>query len=225
MHKCEVVIRNSRTVRRIVRRIAGFALVGLTLPLVVGSAATAASSAKAPPDILRAKVFATSSSPNPKPIEFDSLITSIELGQNDADITSRSIAGNVEWALGTFNGFQYPIVSLDQGRRWRIGGAYFGAPWADACAFVSHLRAVSKNVVVGWGGCPGTLYVTWDSGRHWNGVPLPGSLESVRFTRENERVTWINASVSPFSSTKEHPAVVHYTSTNSGRTWTLRSIK
>jgi hypothetical protein len=210
-----------RTFPRLAQAALGITVAGMALPLTLGSVATVASASQSLPPIVKPNVFSPASGDNPEPIAFDSLIASTALGPRDTDVTARSNVGEVEWALASIGGFQYPVVSLNQGRNWRIGGAYFGGPWADACAFVDHLRAVQKNAVVGWGGCPGTLYVTWDSGRHWNGVPLPGGLTSLTFSRASDGAPLMTASVSPFSSTKQHPLAVQYTSNDAGRTWLL----
>jgi hypothetical protein len=201
------------------KRSLALALVSSTLSLgLFGSVTAGASSSHSWPNVVRAHVFYLGN--NPKPIAFDTLIDPKAFSSKPDDITSRSVSGNVQWALGSINSYQYPIVSSDQGSSWRVGGTYFGGPWADACSFVEHLRAVRANVVVGWGGCPGTLYVTWDSGRHWNGVPMPGGLESLTISKSA-----LSANVSPFASTLAHPIVLRYVSRNSGRTWLLTARK
>lgn len=136
-------------------------------------------------------------------------------------VTSPSYVGNVGWALGGADQFQYPFVSTNHGQTWRIGGTYFGGPWADACAFAEHMRAVTASVVMAWGGCPNTLYVTWDRGHHWNAVPVPGNLVSIYAVPHGRSVKVIDATVSTFTTPEQRPRVVHYVSYDAGRTWLL----
>ena len=191
----------------------------MTLVLGVGVTSSGASSSSWPKTI---KAHAFYVAGNPKPLAFGTVVTAAMLKRDGGSITSRSYVGNVGWALGGANGFQYPFVSSDHGKIWRIGGHYFGGPWADACAFVDHMSAITASVVVAWGNCPGNLYVTWSGGHQWNGVPVPGNLLTIKGTSNSGQVV-LTARVSTYTDPKEHPLAVNYVSDDDGQSWFLSS--
>jgi hypothetical protein len=101
-----------------------------------------------------------------------------------------SCLGERCFALGTSGAYQYPAVSLDHGRSWRIGGHWFAGAWADAAAFASQMTTLSATDAVAWAPTQNTgFYSTSSAGRRWCTVVWPGGVTGVHASSAGKVIT------------------------------------
>jgi hypothetical protein len=76
-----------------------------------------------------------------------------------------AVAG-VEWSVWCDLAAQFPVVSTDGGRQWRVAGPLVASDWAGGSMFyVSKVTAYSAEVVAMTGA--GVTDTTFDGGRTW----------------------------------------------------------
>jgi hypothetical protein len=122
------------------------------------------------------------------------------------------------FALGLTGDFQFPAVSSDHGRTWRIGGHWFAGAWADAAAFSSQMTALSPTVAVAWVPMQNTgFYSTSTAGRKWYAVVWPGNVASVTGSHTGEVIT---VTIAGFDSTR-FGKILSYSSPDGGLVWRL----
>lgn len=120
------------------------------------------------------------------------------------------------FALGSTGNFQFPAISSNHGRSWRIGGHWFAGAWADAAAFASRITTLSRSDAVAW--FPGQnsgFYSTSTSGRRWYAVVWPGNVTRVTGTVAVTTVILVGLD-SATSSTR-----IEYSSRDGGLVWIL----
>ncbi|MFI5034619.1 MAG: hypothetical protein ACHQFZ_00235 [Acidimicrobiales bacterium] len=77
-----------------------------------------------------------------------------------------SVAG-VQWSVWCDQAAQFPVVSSDGGRHWRVAGPLIANDWAGGSLFyVSKVTAFSPDVVAMTG--VGVIDTTFDGGRTWH---------------------------------------------------------
>jgi hypothetical protein len=129
-----------------------------------------------------------------------------------------SCVGQRCFALGNAGAFQYPAISTDHGRTWRIGGHWFAGAWADAAAFASRMTALSATDVVAWMPTQNTgFYSTSSAGRRWCAVVWPGQVIAVTGSDAGHVITVTIAGFDDTNS-KVH---VQYSSSDGGLVWRL----
>jgi hypothetical protein len=128
---------------------------------------------------------------------------------------SVSCAGQTCFSLGTIDGFEYPLISMDEGTSWRNAGHWFAGAWSDGAAFASTMSAFSATTAVAWFPGQNTFYVTSDAGHRWYAAWPDGDISAV--TSPNGGNTLVMY-VSPYS-TKPMKIAVVYRSTDGGRQW------
>ena len=153
---------------------------------------------------------------------FGSLVTAAELKKNGT--FPRSNIGNVGYGLVEIDPYQYPVMTTDHGKHWRVDGGYFGLFMSSvmgAGALASNILTVSKTDAIAYQhfSFPGPvtqMRVTTDSGRAWFQAGLPGSVRLVSVWRG------VGLLITVAVTSSNHSAGTRkYSTTNSGKTWTL----
>ncbi len=114
--------------------------------------------------------------------------------------------------------FQYPAVSDDHGRTWRVAGHWFAGDWADGAAFATGITMLSPSVWLAPNGVSADgFYVTMNAGRTWREVGVGGWEDRNRLLRGQllvtESGTWHGL-----------PASATYATTD-GASWRLVSVR
>jgi len=138
-----------------------------------------------------------------------------------ATLGSGEILGFDGYALATVDGFEYPVVTKDGGRYWRIAGLWFAGPWADGAAFTSHMVTFSANVAVSYDQS-GELYATSDGGAEWFATHFPSMIMTVPSTATSSNPpppTSIVVEIVRMG--QKGPVVSMYRTLNGGRSWKL----
>jgi hypothetical protein len=108
------------------------------------------------------------------PLPYSTTVTAAEL-RISGPLNSITCRDGVCWALGTVDGFEYPLFSTDGGSTWRTGGHWFTIPAADAGSFVSTIKILTTGVVAAYGS-GNSFYVTGNSGLTWFGTSDLGNV-------------------------------------------------
>jgi hypothetical protein len=164
---------------------------------------------------------------NPKPLPTGTVLSAPVIAKSERDNPwVKSFYGNTGYALGYLNGFEYPLISRNDGLTWATSGSYWSGPWADAGAGANLISTFSPTTAVAYGNQ--WIYSTSDAGRHWY-LTSPYNVESV----EPSDVEWwvphlpingIIANVSRNGSYGNANKVIgraQYVTTNGGKTWRL----
>ena len=193
-------------------------VVTIVAPLLISVPVVGASSTQWPKRIFgQVEIYRV-----PKPVPFGTLVSASGLKKNG--VFPRSYAGNVGYGLLELDPYQYPVMTIDHGKHWRVDGGYFGTYVSSvfgAGALASNILAVTKTDAISYqrNSFPGSvteIRVTTDSGRAWYHAGLPGSVRLVSVWRGVGLL--ITASVTSYN----HSAGTRkYSTTNSGKTWTL----
>jgi hypothetical protein len=116
-------------------------------------------------------------------------------------------------ALGG-GGFQYPFVSDDGGRTWRVAAHWFAGDWADGAAFATSISMLTPTVWLAPNGISADgFYLTMDAGRRWYQVGVGTWVAHAEVRNGRLELT-------EFGADHGHPAHVTY-ATSSGGTWQL----
>jgi hypothetical protein len=164
---------------------------------------------------------------NPKPLPTGTVLSAPVIAKSERDNPwVKSFYGNTGYALGYLNGFEYPLISRNDGLTWATSGSYWSGPWADAGAGANLISTFSPTTAAAYGNQ--WIYSTSDAGRHWY-LTSPYDVESV----EPSDVEWwvphlpingIIADVSRNGSYGNANKVIgraQYVTTNGGKTWRL----
>ena len=114
--------------------------------------------------------------------------------------------------------FQYPVVSEDHGRTWRVAGHWFAGDWADGAAFATGITMLSPSVWLAPNGISADgFYLTMNAGRTWRVTGVGGWEDRNQLSRGRllvtESGTWHGL-----------PAYATY-STIDGASWRLVSVR
>jgi hypothetical protein len=123
---------------------------------------------------------------------------------------------NVGFALAGAGQAQYPALSTDGGRTWRIDGPQFHVDAADAPEAVASVGVAGPRRLFAWGSS--VVDVTTDGGRTWYETFLGELVMSAVPGPGNELIAYVQQSVHNGSNS---PAVTwQYVSRDGGRRWT-----
>ncbi len=156
------------------------------------------------------------------PVNSGTLVTSAELKKNGS--FQRTYSGDVGYGLLVIDPYQYPAITTDHGKHWRVDGGYFGvfnSSVMGSGVLATDILAVGKTDAIAYndGRLPAPLSairVTTDSGKAWFVASLPGSVRLVSVWRGVTLLITI-AVTSPNRS----DGTRDYVTTNGGGTWTL----
>jgi hypothetical protein len=134
-----------------------------------------------------------------------------------------SYIGSHGWALGIEGCAEYPEVTSDHGKTWRIGGIYFAIPGAGGAAFVDVIKPFTPRIVTAFYPGESTFDVTWDGGRHWYAAWMPGNVVSVAQQLPNAGTSKSGGTVIEVKvfASKSPSNEVAYLSQDDGRKWKL----
>lgn len=169
---------------------------------------------------------------NPKTLVRGTEISDVEISHAHHGYPwASSFYGSTGFALAYLKGFQYPLISKNDGATWEIDSAYWSGPWADASAGAVFISAFSATEAVAYGNQ--WLYTTTDGGQHWY---LTYALGNVEAAQPANVEWWVNpslprlgiiADVSRNGIYKDAGDVIgraQYISLNGGQTWHLISL-
>lgn len=151
------------------------------------------------------------------PAASGSLVTRSEL---NSSLTSVDIIGSDGYALAFIGGFEYPVVTLDGGRTWRVAGLWFAGDWADAAWFTSQMTTFSPKVAVSWDPS-GALYTTSDAGKQWFAALFPSMIMRVTAAPATASVPPAALVVTIVRMGPHGPKMARFHSIDGGRHWTL----
>lgn len=213
--------------------ISGVAIAAIVVVLALssGPSVAAKSSIKNPsfkwPSTLTGQLITSFVGNNPKPLPTGTVVSSQTIANSKKGYSwVSSFDGNTGYALVYLNGFQYPLISRNDGLTWSTSSSYWSGPWADASAGANFISAFSSTTAAAYGNQ--FIYSASDGGRHWY-VSSPFNVESV----EPSSVEWwvphmptdgIIANVSQNGTHKDADKVIgraQYLTTNGGKTWRL----
>jgi len=110
--------------------------------------------------------------------------------------------------------FQYPFVSDDGGRTWRVAAHWFAGAWADGAAFATSISMLTPSVWLAPNGISADgFYLTMDAGRRWYQVGVGTWVAHAEVRSGRLELT-------EFGADHGHPARVTY-ATSTGATWRL----
>jgi len=117
-------------------------------------------------------------------------------------------------SLNSGGGAQYPAVTTDGGKVWKVGGPHFHVDAANAPAAVDAVGVAGRSTYFAYGGPYGgqVVNVSTNGGKTWWGAYLPGAVEAVvqgNVGGKSELIAFLEGS----------PTWV-YVSANGGHTWT-----
>jgi hypothetical protein len=129
----------------------------------------------------------------------------------------------IGYALGGPLGYAYPLKTTDAGRSWRVDGAAFFLPTADAPASVSEIVAMSSMEAYAYGGPDGgsAVDVTVDGGAQWWST-YPGQ-GLMAMSSQGSDLWALVAGSTTSSAVNAQSTVWLYVSNDGGRSWTYRS--
>lgn len=193
--------------RRVLRPLAGLAA-ALSLGAAAIGLASASAAAPAPPLIVKASRIR----PDTRPLTTPGTVV-----QGSAIFTARDfVSGSHGFALAVGAGgqAQYPVITTDGGRIWKVAGGHFHIDAANGPAVVTQIGVTGPGTYFAFGGPDGgsAVDVSTDGGRTWWQTFLPAPTEAV----VDGYVGLRRALVAFLQGT---PTWV-YVSKNGGRTWT-----
>jgi hypothetical protein len=114
-------------------------------------------------------------------------------------------------ALGG-GGFQYPYVSDNGGRTWRVAAHWFAGAWADGAAFATSISMFTPTVWLAPNGISADgFYLTMDAGQRWYQVGVGAWVTHAEVRGGRLELTEFGV---------DHGRPVHVTyATSSGATW------
>jgi hypothetical protein len=138
---------------------------------------------------------------------------------NSSGVFTERVFANarVGFALANDDSAQYPVLSTDGGRKWRIDGPQVHIDAADGPEAVGFVGLASTRDFVAYGSS--AVDVTTDQGRTW-WETLMGELVTAVVWQGNGLVAYVQNSVS--NAHPLNPAVtLQYVSRDGGRHWNL----
>ena len=137
------------------------------------------------------------------------------------DSLSESRVGNVTYGLGSIDQLQYPLLSRDGGKTWRIAGPYIAGPWADASAGGTTIKALGASTAFVYGN--EWTYTTINRGRTWYVTSFNGTaLHVSAYFGRSSHLPVFSTTVTQTSANPPNSIVgaATYVSTDGGASWT-----
>jgi hypothetical protein len=120
-------------------------------------------------------------------------------------------------ALANDGSAQYPVLSTDSGRTWRIDGPQVHIDAADGAEGVGFVGVASRRDFVAYGSS--AVDVTTDRGRTWWETFLGELVTAVVWSGGNGLVAYVQNSAS--DNRPNQAVTLQYVSRDGGRHWTL----
>jgi hypothetical protein len=142
---------------------------------------------------------------------------------------SENYKGKYSYALANIGHYEYPVSTVNHGKKWRISGEYFNlddTSGMGAGSSPSNIVTLSPTIAVAYRradiiGPVSAIYVTVDSGRQWYVAFAPGSVKKIMAVLGNRNHSELESLTASVSSVQASGRERDYTSLNSGRAWSL----
>jgi len=160
----------------------------------------------------------------PAPLKFGSALTALFGPGSFGPTAGPNWIGQVGWKMWNAGAHvQYPVVSVNHGATWKIGGYYLSGSWTGGGSYVTnHLVMISPTKIVAWGSNAADF--TLNGGKTWYNLMIPyGPVSFVQVKPASNSLAGLELKTSGYAAGSALVTFLYKATSPSLLTWKLFS--